>query len=79
GFLDKDLDGKIEKSGLRGQVGKMLASKFDEIDTDHDGSIDRAELKVAMAKMQGFGPRRPRNAADDFNGGQAAATPTAGK
>ncbi|MBS0361007.1 MAG: hypothetical protein JSR98_06475 [Proteobacteria bacterium] len=80
GFLDKDLDGKIEKSELRGQVGKMLADKFDQIDTDHDGSIDKAELKVAMSKMQGFGPRRPRNSADDFNGGQApSSTPTAGK
>ncbi len=76
GMLDKDLDGKIEKSELRGQVGKMLAAKFDEIDADHDGSIDKAELKAAQAKMQMFGPRRPRSAAEQFNEGTS--TPTAG-
>ena len=78
GFLDKNLDGKVEKSELRGQIGKMLLAKFDEIDTNHDGMLDKAELKTVMAKM-GFGFRRPRTAADDFNGAPAAATPTAGK
>ena len=46
GFLDKNLDGKVEKSELRGQIGKALAAQFDALDTDHDGSLDKAELKV---------------------------------
>jgi hypothetical protein len=78
GFLDKDLDGKVEKSELRGQVGKTLLAQFDTIDTNHDGVLDKAELKVAMSKMQGF--QRRRNAAEEFNApaAPASASPTAG-
>jgi hypothetical protein len=82
GFLDKNIDGKVEKAELRGQIGKMLLPQFDALDTDHDGSLDKAELKVAMTKMQMF--QRRRNPAEDFNGpaakpgGAAAASPTAG-
>jgi hypothetical protein len=80
GFLDKNLDGKVQKSELRGQVGKMLLAKFDEIDTNHDGVLDKAELKVAMSKMQGF--QRHKSPAEEFNAPAApaapAATPTAG-
>ena len=80
GFIDKDLDGKIEKSELRGQIGKMLLANFAAIDTDHDGSIDKAELKAGQGKLQMFGGgRRSRSAAEEFNGpgeGPVPATPT---
>ena len=76
GFLDKDLDGKVEKAELRGQIGKRLLSQFDAIDTNHDGSLDKAELKVAVSKMQGFQRRKP---AEEFNAPAAASSsPTAG-
>jgi hypothetical protein len=70
GFIDTNLDGKIEKSELRGQIGKMLAAQWDAIDTDHDGTIDAAELKAGQSKLQMFGGggRRPRSAAEEFNG-----------
>jgi EF hand domain-containing protein len=68
GFIDKDLDGKIEKTELRGQIGKMLAASFDAIDVNHDGGIDKAELKAGQSKLQMFGGRRNRNAAEEFNG-----------
>jgi hypothetical protein len=64
GFLDKDLDGKVEKSELRGQVGKSLLAQFDAIDTNHDGALDKAELKVAVGRMQMF---RRRSDAEQFN------------
>ena len=73
GFLDKDLNGKVEKSELRGQIGKMILAQFDAIDTNHDGSIDKAELKAGQNKLQMFGRRR--NAAEEFNG---PGEPTAG-
>jgi len=80
GFLDKDLDGKVEKAELRGQIGKTLLAQFDALDTDHDGSLDKAELKVAMSKMQ---MQRRRNPAEEFNGPASpkaapASSPTAG-
>jgi hypothetical protein len=79
GFLDKDLDGKIEKAELRGQIGKMLAAQFDALDTNHDGALDKAEMKVAMSKM-GMGFRRRPSPAEEFNGPAAApaSSPTAG-
>jgi Redoxin/EF hand len=79
GFLDKDLDGKVEKAELRGQIGKALLAQFDALDTDHDGSLDKAELKVAMSKM-GMGRRRAPSPAEQFNApaGSPAASPTAG-
>jgi hypothetical protein len=88
GFIDKDLDGKIQKSELRGQIGKMLLAQWDAIDTDHDGSIDKAELKAGQAKLVMFGGGRRRSAAEEFNGpgegpapkaSESAATPTAGR
>jgi hypothetical protein len=91
GFIDKDLDGKIEKTELRGQIGKMLAAQWDAIDTDHDGSIDKAELKAGQSKLQMFGGgRRNRSAAEEFNGpgegpvpaskpATGGASPTSGK
>jgi len=82
GILDKNLDGKIEKGELRGQMGKMLLAQWDGIDTDHDGSIDKAELKAGQGKLRMFG--RHRNAAEEFNGpgepsAGGGASPTAGR
>ena len=72
GFLDKDLDGKVEKAELRGQVGKGLLAQFDALDANHDGALDKAELKVAMSKMQGF---HRKNAAEEFNAPASPASP----
>ena len=54
GALDKNLDGKLERSELRGGPGRVLAARFDEFDTNHDGVIDKDELKAAMAKLPMF-------------------------
>jgi hypothetical protein len=58
GMMDTNLDGKIEKSELRGQPGQMLAKYWDMLDTDHDGSLSVAELQ----KAQGMMPQRRRPA-----------------
>lgn len=77
GFIDKNADDKIEKSELRGQIGMMLAAKWDAIDTNHDGVIDKKELAAGQSQLQMFGRRR--NAAEEFNGpGEPSAAPPAG-
>jgi len=80
GMLDSNIDGKIEKSELKGQMGDMIGKYFDQLDTDHDGSLDKAEL-AAMQKMMGGQRRRREAAAPDAKPAApaAAATPTAGK
>ena len=47
GSLDSNLDGFIEKNELKGPL-KYLQAKFDELDTNHDGKLDQAELSKAM-------------------------------
>jgi hypothetical protein len=46
GFLDTNADGKVELSELRGNYAG-LKSRFAELDTDHDGSLDAKELAAA--------------------------------
>ena len=47
GSLDSNLDGFIEKNELKGPLA-YLRAKFDELDTNHDGKLDAAELAKAM-------------------------------
>jgi hypothetical protein len=53
GMLDDNIDGKLDKSELRGQFGQMLAANYDKIDANHDGAIEANELQGAMALMRG--------------------------
>jgi hypothetical protein len=48
GGLDANLDGKIEPDELRGPMGAMIKARFVELDKDHDGSLDAAEMRAAM-------------------------------
>jgi len=59
GMLDDNLDGKIEKTELRGQMGVMLAKYFDVLDKNHDGALDHEEMLAAQKMM---GPMRRRQA-----------------
>jgi len=72
GMLDSNMDGKIEKSELKGRIGEMLTSKWDVIDANHDGVIDATELAAAQ-KMMGGGRRRQEAEA------APSAPPAAGK
>ena len=58
GMFDTNLDGKLEKSELKGQMGQMLLKYFDALDKNHDGYLDESELAAAQS-MMGFG-RRPK-------------------
>jgi hypothetical protein len=81
GMLDSNIDGKIEKSEARGQLGEMMLKYWDQLDTDHDGSLDKAELARMQQMMAAQEHRRhqaaPAAAQPDAKSG--GATPTAGK
>jgi thiol-disulfide isomerase/thioredoxin len=48
GILDANMDGKIQKAELRGPIGRLVAARFDQLDTNHDGIIDATEAKALM-------------------------------
>ncbi|HEY8572326.1 redoxin family protein [Phenylobacterium sp.] len=52
GAMDDNLDGKVQKAELRGQFGKNLAPRFEMIDANKDGAIDKLEMNEAMKAMQ---------------------------
>ncbi|HEX3364898.1 redoxin domain-containing protein [Phenylobacterium sp.] len=60
GMMDDNLDGKLEKAELKGQMGAMLLKYFDVLDKNHDGYLDADELAAAQGMM---GNRRSAAAA----------------
>ena len=70
GNVDANMDGKIQKSELKGLIGKTLLPRFDQLDTNHDGVLDKDEL-AAGTKL--FGQRRGQQAAT-----QTPASPAGG-
>jgi hypothetical protein len=87
GMLDANIDGKIEKAELKGQLGEQIGKYFDQLDTNHDGALDKSEL-AAMQKMMGGQHRRREATATDAKPATpapapapaaTAASPTAGK
>jgi hypothetical protein len=57
GMLDDNVDGKIQKAELKGEMGKRIAQYFTQVDKDSSGAIEKAELQ-AMGGMFGGGGRR---------------------
>jgi peroxiredoxin len=51
GMLDDNLDRKLQKSELRGQMGEMIGKYFAMIDKNQDGALDATELAAAQALM----------------------------
>jgi hypothetical protein len=71
GMMDDDLDGKLQKAELRGQMGEMLGRFWAVVDKNQDGALDKAELAAAQKMM----PQRRR--ASEANVAQAS--PAGGK
>lgn len=68
-MLDDNIDGKLQKTELRGQMGKMLGQYWAQLDKNTDGSLDKAELAAAQS-MMGAGRRRNTASAASNAGGQ---------
>ena len=82
GVLDDNMDGKIELSELRGgpqSPAQMLKKYFALIDTDHDGSIDAAELAAASKLLPKRGGTKPAQAAAPATLPMPAGSPAAGR
>ncbi len=62
-MMDDNIDGKLEKSELRGRLGNMINGYFAAIDTNKDGFLQQAELTAAQAMMGGGRRRAPATAA----------------
>ena len=62
GMFDDNMDGKVEKAELKGELGAKLAQNFAQIDKDRSGAIENAELNEAMKAMFGDEERRPQQA-----------------
>jgi hypothetical protein len=56
GMMDDNIDGKLQKAELRGQMGQMIGRFWTAIDKNGDGSLDRTELAAAQAML----PQRRR-------------------
>ncbi|WP_372786692.1 redoxin domain-containing protein [Phenylobacterium sp.] len=77
GMLDQNIDGKIEKAELKGQMGDMIGKYFDVLDKNHDGALDKDEL-AAMQKMMGQRRRAEAAPAKPAAPAPAAGTATTG-
>jgi Peroxiredoxin len=51
GMLDDNLDGRIQKAELKGQLGKQLAAFFGQIDRDSSGAIEKEELAAVQQML----------------------------
>ncbi|MFZ5721260.1 MAG: hypothetical protein ACOY5Y_17505 [Pseudomonadota bacterium] len=56
GMMDENLDGKLQKAELKGQMGGMLSGFFARIDANGDQALDQDELARAQAML----PQRRR-------------------
>jgi len=77
GMMDDNLDGKLQKAELRGQMGKMLTNYWAMLDKNGDGALDKAELAAAQALMGNR--RRASEAANAPVDGPSASTPLGGR
>jgi mono/diheme cytochrome c family protein len=72
GVLDDNIDGKLEVSELRGQLGDMLKKYLPLIDTNHDGAIEPQEWAAAQKLLP-----KGRRGGGGGGGGAPASSPPA--
>jgi hypothetical protein len=68
-MMDDNIDGKLQKTELKGRLGGMISGYFAAIDTNKDGVLEQAELKAAQGMMGGQRRRAPATAAAGANTG----------
>ncbi len=70
GMMDDNIDGKLQKAELRGEMGQRIGKFFAVIDKNGDQALDKAELAQAAAMLPGR-----RRGSEASNDGPTAATP----
>ncbi|HZZ34279.1 MAG TPA: hypothetical protein VFE03_01045 [Caulobacteraceae bacterium] len=69
GMMDDNIDGKLQKAEVRGQMGAMMLANWNRIDTNGDQALDKTELVAVQAMMGG------RRRGSEANNGPSADTP----
>lgn len=72
GMFDDNVDGKIQKAELKGEMGAQIGKYFVMVDKDKDGAIDKAEFAAMQSMMGG----RRRDQAQQAPAAAPAATAT---
>jgi len=67
-MLDDNIDGKLQKTELRGQMGERIGQYWTQLDKNGDAALDKAELSAAQGMMSGR--RRQTADASSNSGGQ---------
>ena len=62
GIMDDNLDGKLEKSELKGKVGEGLMKYWAVLDKNKDGVLDQSELMVASQMVMKMMREKPATA-----------------
>ncbi|HSV03702.1 MAG TPA: redoxin domain-containing protein [Phenylobacterium sp.] len=73
GMLDDNVDGKLQKAELKGQMGDMLGKYFAVLDKDNDGTLSMAELTEAQ-KLMGNRRKAPSTSAEAFASAEKGST-----
>ncbi|MGZ3402681.1 MAG: redoxin domain-containing protein [Phenylobacterium sp.] len=58
-MMDSNLDGKIQKSELRGPIGEAILPHFEQLDVNKDGGIDAKEFEPVLKMLAGPHPGPP--------------------
>jgi mono/diheme cytochrome c family protein len=66
-MLDDNIDGKLQKTELRGQMGERIGQFWAQLDRNGDGALDKLELAAAQGMMGGR--RRQQTAESGSNSG----------
>ena len=72
GMFDDNVDGRIQKAELKGEMGNQIVKYFVMVDKDKDGAIDKTEFAAMQAMMGG----RRRDQAQQAPAAAPAATAT---
>jgi peroxiredoxin len=54
GLIDDNIDGKVQLTELKGNLGAPIKAAFPLLDADKNNELDEKELAVAMQRMGGF-------------------------
>jgi len=79
GMFDDNVDGKIQKSELKGELGERIAPHFAALDKNGDGGIDQTEFAVVLQMLSGSRRREQAEKIPDAPAPAATAAKAGGR